>query len=85
VDEINELEYTIGTEGWKVFVAICREGATRATEQLLKPSQDRKDRQPDDYLRGYIAGLRDAVRKPQDVINQRKQADESAKGTTPEE
>jgi hypothetical protein len=58
-------------------VKICREGATRATEKLLQPSKDRKDRQPDDYLRGYVAGLRDAVRKPDEVIRMAKQAEES--------
>jgi hypothetical protein len=90
--DLHELEYTVGTEGWKTFVALMREGATRATEQLLDPSKNRKDKRSDDFLRGYIKGLRDAVRKPTEVVERAKALEaanetdyHSSEGTTPEE
>jgi len=66
--ETRELEFTVGTPGWQTFVVLMREGATRAVEQLLNPSQVRKDRQSDDFLRGYVKGLREAVRLPEKVV-----------------
>ena len=63
-----ELEFTIGTVGWQTFVALMREGATRAIEQMLDPSIKRQERQSDDFLRGYVKGLREAVRLPEKVV-----------------
>lgn len=34
-------------------------------QQILDPSQKRKDSRPDDYLRGMIAGLRFAIEWPE--------------------
>lgn len=62
--EHQALGHMLLTPGWDFFKHMLGDQARAWNEQLLSPSQNRKDTTPDDFLRGCIHGMRVALMWP---------------------
>lgn len=62
--EHEALEHLTGHDGWGLVRARILDLVRIYYEQLLIPSQKRKDTVPDDFIRGAIAALREIVEWP---------------------
>lgn len=64
--EHEQLAYLLLSPAWEaLYKARVAQEVKVLYQQLLDPSQKRKDKQPDDFIRGMIAGLRFAIEWPE--------------------
>lgn len=68
-EEHEALGFMIGTQGWQLYLARMNEEKEVCIKGLLDPSQTRKDTRSDDFLRGFVQGLRFSVRWPVEEVS----------------
>lgn len=95
IDDVQKTHQDLGwllmSTGWNdVMKPAVVERAKSLTSRLLDPSAQRKDRLPDDYIRGQIAALRWLIEWPEKEMQQAAVAMNAAEemrqaqgGTTP--
>lgn len=69
-DEHEALSHLLLSPGWELIIKRAINQKVKALyDRIIDPAGDRKDRLPDDYIRGYIAGLRWVVSFPEEQMN----------------
>jgi hypothetical protein len=63
--EHETLEHLITHEGWALIQARIQDTVRILYQEILSPSEERKKRLPDDFIRGSISALRELVEWPQ--------------------
>jgi len=58
----------VETQGWQLFLERMNEEKETCIKKLLDPSQVRKESHSDDFLRGFIQGLRFSARWPLEEV-----------------
>lgn len=68
---LEELRYLVWSQAWRgFFEPLLRNLEVQLTNELLDPTEERRARRPDDYLRGAIYVTRNLLNLPAQAIQE---------------
>lgn len=68
---LEELRFIVWSQAWRgFFEPMLRNLETQLTEELLSPSEERRVRRPDDYIRGAIYVTRNLLNLPTQALQE---------------